>query len=137
MTFQEAISHQPQWVQLWLNWLLLAAVVLPLTLFIWKQTRIAAAASLVASIGGGLGTGWLYSQMGFVKMLGLPHIIFWTPLAIYFFLILRSGNLSSWPRWIMTVVLVTIAISLAFDYTDLARYALGNRTATYLPATSG
>ena len=137
MTFQEAISHQPQWVQLWLNWLLFAAVALPLTLFIWKQTRITAAIALVANIGGGLGTGWLYSQMGYVKMLGLPHIIFWTPLAIYFFLTLRSRNLSSWPRWIMTVVLVTIVISLAFDYTDLLRYALGNRTATYMPAASG
>ena len=137
MTFQEAITHQPQWVQLWLDWLLFAGIALPLTLFIWKQTRLAAAASLVGNVGAGVGTGWLYSQMGYVKMLGLPHIIFWTPLAIYFFLTLRGGNLPQWPRWMMTLALVTLVISLAFDYTDLARYVLGNRTATFMPAASG
>ena len=137
MTFQEAVSHQPLWVQLWVDWLLFGAIVLPLALFIWKQSRQAAIAAVLANAGASFGTGWLYSQMGYVKMLGLAHIIFWTPLAIYFFLTLRSGNLASWPRWIMTVVLITIVISLAFDYSDLARYALGNRTATYMPAASG
>ena len=137
MSLQEAITHQPLWVQLWLDWLLFAGIALPLSLFIWKKTRLAAAASLVTSVVVGFGVIWVYSQMGFVKLLGLSHIIFWTPLAIYFFLILRSGNLPPWPRWIMTVVLVTLVISLAFDYTDFVRYSLGNRTATFMPAAAG
>ena len=135
MTFQEAVAHQPQWVQLWLYWLLAVGVALPLALFIWKQTRLAAAASIVTSIGAGVGTNWIYNQMGYVKMLGLAHIIFWTPLVIYFFLILRGGNVARWPRWIITAAVLTIGVSLAFDYTDLVRYALGNRTPTFMAAS--
>jgi len=40
----------------------------------------------------------------------------------------------AWPRRIMMVVLATILISLAFDYTDVIRYFLGE-TAPIVAAT--
>ncbi len=131
MTLQDAIAHQPLWVRLWLNWLLFGAYALPLALLIWRQTRIAGIAGIVAGVVGGLGVGWLYDQFGYVKLLGLPHIIAWTPLVIYFAMQLKRSDLPKLPRWIMTVVLATIVVSLAFDYTDAARYALGERMPTY------
>ena len=137
MTLQDAIAHQPTWVRLWLDWLLFGALALPLTLFIWRQTQIAALVAIVTGAAGSFGVGWLYGQMGFVKLLGLPHIVFWTPAAGYLFLQLRRAELPRWPRWIMTVVLATIVISLAFDYTDALRYVLGERTPTFtLQATN-
>lgn len=134
MTLQEAIALQPAWVGYWLKWLFFGAYVLPLALLIWRQSRIAAIASIAAAIAGAFGTEWLYDNMGYVKLLGLPHIIVWTPLAIYLWSQIRRTDMPKWPRWIMIVVLVSISISLAFDYADVLRYWLGERTPWVKPA---
>ncbi len=135
MTLSDAIAHQPLWVRLWLDWLLFAVLALPLALFIWRQSRLVALVAFAANIPAGYGIGWLYEHMGYVKLLGLAHIIFWTPLAIYLFMQLKRSDLPKWPRWIITVVCVTVVISLAFDYSDALRYLMGERTPTFTPAT--
>jgi hypothetical protein len=127
MTLPEAIATQPAWISYWLNWMMVGAFILPLALLIWRQTRLVAVAAIVAGVLAALGTGWIYDRLGYVKLLGLPHIILWTPLAIYMIVLLRRGGLPKYARWIMLVVLATILISLAFDYTDTLRYFLGDR----------
>jgi len=127
MTLQEAIAQQPAWIGYWLKWLVFGAFILPLMLLIWRQTRIAAVAAIVAGVAGAFATGWLYDQMGYVKLLGLPHIVVWTPLAVYLFMLLKRPDVPAWPKRIIVVVLATILISLAFDYADVARYQLGER----------
>ena len=136
MTFQDAIAHQPLWVRLWLDWLLFVVIALPFALLVWKQSRIVILAAIIADIPAGLGTAWIYQHMGYVKLLGLAHIFFWTPLAVYLYMQLKRSDLPQWPRWIIMVVLATLVISLAFDYTDALRYILGERTATFSPATN-
>ena len=136
MTFQDAIAHQPLWVRLWLDWLLFVVIALPFALLVWKQSRIVVLAAIIADIPAGLGTAWIYQHMGYVKLLGLAHIFFWTPLAVYLYMQLKRTDLPQWPRWIIMVVLATLVISLAFDYTDALRYILGERTATFSPATN-
>jgi lysylphosphatidylglycerol synthetase-like protein (DUF2156 family) len=127
MTLTEAIALQPAWVNYWVTWLLVGAYILPLSLLIWRQTRIAAIVTLTTSILAAMVMEWLYAQVGFVKLLGLPHVIFWTPTAIFLAWQLKHKDLSKWPRNIMAIVLLTITISLAFDYLDVARYILGER----------
>ncbi len=134
MTLQEAIAQQPAWIGYWLKCLLFGAFILPFTLLIWRQSRIAAIATVVASLAGAWATGWLYDKMGYVKLLGLPHIIVWTPLVIFLVLQIRRADMPNWPRWIIGVVLATILISLAFDYTDVLRYLLGERMPLVKPA---
>lgn len=136
MTFQDAVAHQPLWVRLWLDWLLFVVIALPFALLVWKQSRIVVLAAIIADIPAGLGTAWIYQHMGYVKLLGLAHIFFWTPLAVYLYMQLKRSDLPQWPRWIIMVVLATLVISLAFDYTDALRYILGERTATFSPATN-
>ena len=136
MTFQDAFAHQPLWVRLWLDWLLFVVIALPFALLVWKQSRIVVLAAIIADIPAGLGTAWIYQHMGYVKLLGLAHIFFWTPLAVYLYMQLKRSDLPQWPRWIIMVVLATLVISLAFDYTDALRYILGERTATFSPATN-
>jgi hypothetical protein len=133
MTLEEAITLQPPWVGYWLYWLTFGGLFLPLTLLIWKQTRLAAALAVASVVAGALGVSWLYGHMGYVKLLGLPHILFWTPLAVYFYRLIRREDMPPWPRRIMIVVLSTILISLAFDYTDALRYLLGERTPLAAP----
>lgn len=136
MTFQDAVAHQPLWVRVWLDWLLFVVIALPFALLVWKQSRIVVLAAIIADIPAGLGTAWIYQHMGYVKLLGLAHIFFWTPLAVYLYMQLKRTDLPQWPRLIIMVVLATLVISLAFDYIDALRYIVGERTATFSPATN-
>ncbi len=129
MSFAEAMALQPTWVQIWLNVLLLGAFILPLSFLIWRASRIAGVLTLAASLLSAVSINWMYGQMGYVKLLGLPHIVFWTPLAIYLWRQIRRPDMPVWPRRLMSVTLVVITISLAFDYVDVARWLLGERDA--------
>jgi hypothetical protein len=129
MTLSEAIAQQPQWIQYWLYVLIFGIVMLPLTLLIWKQTRLTAVITIVASVLAGLGVSWLYDRLGYVKLLGLPHTILWTPLAIYLYGQIRREDMPVWPKRIMMAVLAVFVVSLVFDYVDVVRYALGERGA--------
>lgn len=127
MTLNEAMALQPMWVQIWLNVLFLGAFVLPLGFLVWRQSRMAGALTLAASVLAGLAITWMYGQMGYVKLLGLPHIVFWTPLAVYLWRQIRRPDMPAWPRRLMGVTLAVIVISLMFDYVDVARWILGER----------
>ncbi len=130
MTLSEAIALQPLWVQYWLYILVFCIVVLPLTLLIWKQTRLTAVVTIAASILAGIGVSRLYDRLGYVKLLGLPHLILWTPLAWYMWRQIKREDMPVWPRRIMMIVLAVFILSLVFDYVDVARYLLGERVAT-------
>ena len=127
MTLNEAIALQPTWVWLWVNWLFFGAFILPIALLIWRQSRLAGVVAVAASVLAGFGVFWLYGQMGYVKLLGLPHIVIWTPLAIWLLAQMRRADMPVWPKRIMAVVLATLLISLVFDYVDAARYFMGER----------
>ncbi|MEP3636222.1 MAG: hypothetical protein ABJN14_03060 [Paracoccaceae bacterium] len=128
MTMQEAIALQPAWIGMWLRVLLLCAFILPVSLVIWKQTRLAGIVTPVASFASAFFTGMLYNQVGYVKLLGLPHIVFWTPVIFFLITVWRKPDLPKIPKVILSVVMGAILISLAFDYVDLLRYLLGDRT---------
>jgi len=129
MTLNELIALQPAWVGIWLNILLFGAFALPLALIFWSQSRMAGIVTVVASLAGGVGVQWMFSQMGYVKLLGLPHIIVWLPLVFYLLRQIKQPDMPQWPVRIMWFILITICISLAFDIVDVVRYVLGERTA--------
>ncbi len=133
MTMEEAIAQQPTWLGVWLDWLFFGAFILPLALLIWRQSRLAAILTIGAGILGGVSVYFLYAQFGYVKLLGLSHVVMWTPLAVYLFRQAQRVDMPDWPRRVIWVVLITILISLAFDYVDVARYVLGNRTPLMFP----
>jgi hypothetical protein len=133
MTLSEAIATQPPWVQYWLYVLVFCIVVLPLALLIWKETRLTGVVTIAASIFAGIGVSRLYDHLGYVKLLGLPHIILWTPLVWLLWRQIKREDMPVWPRRVMIVVLAALVVSLVFDYVDVARYALGEKTALALP----
>ena len=129
MSLMDAIAAtKPAWVTWWLNWLLVGAFILPLVLLIWKRSRKVGAITFVVSVVAGLLVNWMYQQMGYVRLLGLPHIVLWTPLALYLYYSARQPDMPKSARYILWVVLLTILVSLAFDYTDAIRWLLGDRT---------
>ena len=127
-TLPEAIQAAgPSWLPMWLNILMFGGFILPIALLIWQQSRRVAIAALIAAVASGFGVGWMYDHLGYVRLLGLPHILFWTPLAIVLWQNIKRADMPSWPRGIMWVVLAVVAISLAFDYIDVLRYIMGTR----------
>jgi hypothetical protein len=133
MTLEDAIQTQPAWLSIWLNVMMLGAFVAPLALLIWRESRVIGALAIVAGVLSAIGVSTLYDMGGYTKLLGLPHILLYTPLAYVIWRKIKSGDLRAWPKRIAWVVLITILVSLAFDYTDFVRYLLGNRTP--LPGT--
>jgi len=129
MTLSEAMTQfGPSWLSIWLPILMLGAFALPLALLIWKSTRVTALICVAASLLGGIGVNYLYVNMGYVKLLGLPHLVVWTPLVIFLWFKINNPAIEKAARVVMSVVLATIVISLAFDYVDVARYVMGDRT---------
>lgn len=129
MTMAEAIAQQPAWVGIWLIWLNVAVLVLPLLLFIWRETRLVPPVIWAVYLVAGAGIGWLYGQMGYVKLLGLPHLLFWTPALIWLAVLIRRARTPVWARRVLIVIAASMAVSLAFDLVDVLRWIAGDRVA--------
>ena len=68
----------------------------------------------------------LFDEFGYTRILGLAHVLWWSPLVVYLFRRRASfgeGAFGGWARWLA----ITNAASLAIDYVNLARWALGDR----------
>ncbi len=127
MSFEEAIATQPVWVQMWLNWMGLVIVGTFIGLLFSKATRRDAAIILVSTILVYFAMTWLYQQVGFVRLLGLVHIIVWTPLVFYLWKRLASPLITKPFRQFIWIFIATIVVSLMIDYVDVARYILGEK----------
>lgn len=136
MTLPDAMAaHGPAWLQYWMYILMIGGFILPLALLIWKQTRITAVIAIASGVLSAVGVGYLYDTMGYVKLLGLPHILFWTPLVWWLVLQIRRPDMPDAPRYIMIAISAVIVVSLAFDYVDVLRWIAGNRTPLAMPPT--
>ncbi len=121
MVFMDGFLASPTWVQVWVGWLM--AVNLAALFFLrdrrarWALFAFACAATAMMA---------LAEINGFNRLLGLAHIVFWTPLLIYLYRI-RAGIDFRAPlgRWLI-VLAASNAASLAIDFVDVARYALGD-----------
>lgn len=127
MTLQDAVATLPSWIGIWVNILAFGGIVLPAVLLIWPASRRAAICTLVASIASFIAVGQMYDMGGYTKLLGLPHVLFYTPAAIVLWHHLQNGAMSVWPRRVAWAVFIIICISLVFDYIDVLRYWAGNR----------
>ena len=112
------------WMIVWLYWMSFAIIVTPLVLVFSKATRLDAVIVLLTNIAMLVGMGWVYEQMGYVRLMGIVHVILWTPLFIYLVLRAKNGEMPLLCRLIIWMFAATLAVSLVFDYTDVARYSM-------------
>ena len=115
------------WQTAWLYWMSFAIIVTPVVLVFSKATRRDAVIVLLTNIAMLVGMSWVYDQMGFVRLMGIVHVILWTPLFVYLFRRVKTGDIPMLFRVTMIIFMATIGISLVFDYTHTARYVLGER----------
>lgn len=127
MTFAEAAFMQPGWVQVWLVWLMIVLIAAPLILLLSPTTRRVAIWTIISHIPVFIAVPMMYQEMGYVRLLGLPHLIFWFPLLILLIRRMQAGGIPAPFRQVLWVFIATLTICLLFDASDTIRYLLGER----------
>ena len=110
--------------RLWVGALIVANGVLPL--LFWERPE--AKAILGVFLIGALVQMILFRLLGFVRFLGIGHILVWVPLLPWLWT-QRSTLEPGTPlaRWLLAVIVLD-ALSLVIDFVDVARYLHGDRT---------
>jgi len=123
MTVNEIFAATPIWVMAWMAIMgLVMTAAVPFAVKDWRA-RI----TILAMIGNLIFMGALLSRFGYTRILGLAHVVFWTPLLAYLWKTRKAYPERIWTgRWVKAAIAI-IFISLLFDYSDIARYLLGDR----------
>lgn len=113
----------PLRLQLWLGWLIVATMLVPLALLdhaFFAAFMLCQAANIV------VGT-TLALRHGLVRLLSLSHLLFWTPMlgkfAWYYDTLGGTVLVIAW------IVIATVAVSLIFDVRDYRQWLAGRRDA--------
>lgn len=122
-TLNSAMLAQPLWLKVWVGWMV-AVNVIGALIFI---RRTEAKWVLLAMIGNAIFMNWLFAEFGYQRILGLAHVVFWTPLVIYLWMRRAHWDLSRLSGKWLAVLFATNFISLIVDYADVARYLMGER----------
>ncbi|NIS87965.1 MAG: hypothetical protein GWM98_27365 [Nitrospinaceae bacterium] len=67
----------------------------------------------------------IYIKKGFVRLLGLGHLIAWPPLMVWYFNVIALKNPEgAFKYWLISVLTVN-GVSLVIDLVDVVRYSMG------------
>ena len=117
----EHILNEPFWLKVWIFWMVFlnSASIFFVRHSEGRWVLAAWLASLVTM-------SRLFDEFGYTRILGLAHVLWWSPLVVFLFrrrARFGEGAFGGWARWLA----LTNAASLAVDYVDVARWALGER----------
>jgi len=113
----------------WLVWIMLLLAVNMIVPMIYIQT-LEAQLTLVAMMSGVVAQSIIHARLGFVKLLGLGHVL-WIPLVIWLGLQISDAGLGhGFGIWLASLVLLN-TISLIIDFVGVVQFILGNRTPAY------
>lgn len=120
----EMVANSPTWVVVWVN--LMLGLLAPVVAFSFSHRE--ARWMLLGILLGMAGTLVAYAVFGFTRLLGIGHILFWTPTLIYIITVRGRGYYEKtlFSKWMLLAAFV-IGASLAFDVIDLLRWVLGER----------
>ena len=116
------IRKSPNYTIVWVAWLIGINLLVPIFFWNHPEARVIA----VVFLAGGTLMGYLTTETGFSRLLGLGHV-FWYPLLIWLALRMEMFPAAeSFGLWIR-VLMVTNAISLVIDTADVIRWLRGDR----------
>ncbi len=126
----EAIAAEPLWLLGWVGLLGLANLLA--ILFVVTRTdgrwrvRPEPLAILAAFFAAAMLMEWMYARVGYVRLLGLAHLVFWGP--VWAWLVVRRADIGTgtWFGRYIHFYLVIAGISLVIDATDVIRHLLGD-----------
>lgn len=117
------LMAEPWWLQAWVGWMMLVNTA-SLFFLRYREARWV----LAVWIGNVITMMALYEAVGYVRLLGLSHVLWWTPLLVYLVAVRERFAGNGVFGWWARVLLVTIAVSLVIDYIDVVRYFMGDGT---------
>jgi hypothetical protein len=129
-TLNDAILAQTGGLQAWVMVLVVTHVVA--LAFIAQRTpegwrvRFESLAIFLSFVAAAAFMTWLYAQVGYVRLLGVAHLVFWTP--VYAWVLLHRRTLQReglFGKYVL-LYLVVAGISLVIDLIDLIRYLMGD-----------
>ncbi|MEZ5559970.1 MAG: hypothetical protein R3E86_15670 [Pseudomonadales bacterium] len=128
-TLNEAIALQPAWLQAWIMVLVLThlaalAFVVGRVDARW-QVRVEPFVIIGSFLVAAVFMSWLYERVGYVRLLGLAHVLFWTPAWVWIWRRRRRVPAKSVYGWYLVAYLAIAGTSLIVDVIDLCRYVLG------------
>ena len=108
----------------WLGWMILVNLVVSSFYFRRNQE---ARLILFSFLTQGVIILVIADTLGYVRLLGIAHVILWTPLMVYLFKrVTKVRHDQLYFKYLITVI-VTDCLSLVIDYVDVGRYVLGER----------
>lgn len=115
------LMAEPWWLQAWVGWMMLVNTA-SVAFLRHREARWV----LAVWVGNVITMMALYEAVGYVWLLGLSHVLWWTPLLAY--LVAVRGRFAAGGRfgWWGRALLFTIAVSLVIDYIDVVRYVMGD-----------
>jgi len=123
MAMFEHMMSQPLWVVIWIGTMVgVHIVAFPLG-FKDLRPRI----MVIVMILNAVFMSALFSRYGYTRILGLSHVIFWTPLLAYLWKTRNAHPERVWTGRFIRVSMIIISISLIIDYVDVIRYVFGDR----------
>ena len=128
-TLNDAIGTQPMWLQAWVMVLVLTHV-LALVFVVAKtadgwRVRGEPIAIVLSFVAAAIFMSWLFEQYGYVRLLGLGHLVFWTP--AYAWVLMRRKQIGTdtlFGKYVL-VYLAVAGSSLVIDVIDVVRYFAG------------
>jgi len=123
MTMNEHMLSQPVWLIIWMGIIgLVMLLAIPFAIKDWRARW-----TIIAMIGNVIVMSNLFARFGYTRILGLSHIIFWTPLLAYLWKTRNANPDRKWTGLWVKLAMGIILISLLFDYADLIRWLMGDR----------
>jgi hypothetical protein len=129
-TLGEAMATEPAWLRSWI--LVLVATHFAAVLFLVKRengrwgVRPEPVAILLSFVFAGLLMNWLYTQVGYVRLLGLAHLVFWGPVWVWIASRRRAIGAATWFGRYLHAYLGVAGLSLLIDAVDVVRYLAGD-----------
>src|SRR5262245_61696111 len=129
-TLGAAIATEPLWLRAWL--VVLSSVFVAALFFVLRREagswriRLEPIAILASFLASAAAMNALYAQVGYVRLLGLAHLVFWTP--VYVWILYRRRAIpgtSLFERYLSAYLLVA-GTSLVIDAIDVVRYLAGD-----------
>ena len=122
MTMNEHMLSQPLWLVIWIA--IMVGIHIAAVPFAFKDWR--PRVMVIAMILNGIFMSALFSKFGYTRILGLSHVIFWTPVLIYLWKTRNHHPERVWTGRFIRLSMAVIFISLIVDYIDVIRYVMGD-----------
>ncbi len=122
MGLMKEIFAGPPWLVTWVCWLM----IVNMGSIAFVKERIEARWVLAGFMAAAIIMTLLFETTGFTRLLGLAHIVGWTPVLVYLWTRRTSIDLAApFGKWVLILVFTNIT-SLVVDFIDVIRYVLGD-----------